>query len=122
MADSYKPNKEMQQAAARGLELRKQYGRGGTAVGVARARDISNGKNLPLETVKRMRSFFARHASNKKAEGFEKGEKGYPSAGYIAFLLWGGAAGEEWARGITEREKKKDSKLSEREDLISELA
>ena len=38
--------------AARGLELRRKYGRGGTAVGVARARDISNAKKLSDSTIK----------------------------------------------------------------------
>ena len=33
-------------AAAHGLELRRKWGRGGTAVGVARARDLSRGADL----------------------------------------------------------------------------
>ncbi|MCC8469334.1 hypothetical protein [Xanthomonas phaseoli] len=35
------PPKSVAAAAARGLRLRAQHGRGGTAVGVARARDLS---------------------------------------------------------------------------------
>ena len=38
------PNKEMAEEAQRGLDWRAEYGRGGTEVGVARARDISNQK------------------------------------------------------------------------------
>ena len=37
-------------AARRGLELRAEYGRGGTAVGVARARDLGNRRTLTIET------------------------------------------------------------------------
>lgn len=80
-----------------GLAWRKEFNRGGTMVGVARARDIANGANLSVDTVKRMRSFFARHEVDKKAEGFRPGEKGYPSNGRIAWALWGGDAGKAWA-------------------------
>ena len=41
---SYKPTQGMVASAKRGLEMRREFGRGGTAVGVARARDIANGK------------------------------------------------------------------------------
>jgi len=99
-ADTYTPTDAMVASAKRGLELRREYGRGGTEVGVARARDISNGKGLPLVTVKRMHSFFSRHEGNKKAEGFNRGEDGYPSAGRVAWELWGGDAGQRWAARI----------------------
>lgn len=83
--------------ASRGLEWRREYGRGGTEVGVARARDISNRANLSPETIGRMVSYFARHEVDKQAEGFSPGEDGYPSAGRIAWALWGGDAGQSWA-------------------------
>ncbi|NBP73707.1 MAG: hypothetical protein EBU57_11260, partial [Alphaproteobacteria bacterium] len=59
-----KPTAEMAANAARGLELREKHGKGGTAVGVARARDIKNRANLSPSTVKRMHSFFSRHEGN----------------------------------------------------------
>lgn len=86
------PSKKMVENAKRGLELREKHGRGGTAVGVARARDISNGKRLSPSTVRRMHSYFARHEVDKKGEGW-----GEDSAGYIAWLLWGGDAGKSFA-------------------------
>ena len=64
----YKPTDGMKVEAQRGLDWRKEYGRGGTEVGIARARDIVNGKNLSEDTVKRMYSFFSRHEVDKKAE------------------------------------------------------
>ena len=73
----------------------------------SRARDIVNGRNLSLSTVKRMYSFFARHEVDKRAQGFRKGEKGWPSAGKIAWDLWGGDAGFTWSRSIVERSKKR---------------
>ena len=93
-----KPTKQMIREAKKGLEMRKEFGRGGTEVGVARARNISNGDNLSLDTIKRMHSFFSRHEkSSKGAEGFKPGEDGFPSAGRIAWALWGGDAGQSWA-------------------------
>jgi hypothetical protein len=86
------------QEAALGLEWRAEYNRGGTEVGVARARDLSNRTNLSPETVRRMNSYFARHEVDKQGEGFSPGEDGFPSAGRIAWALWGGDAGQSWAR------------------------
>jgi hypothetical protein len=83
--------------AQKGLDWRREYGRGGTEVGVARARDIARGANLSDETIGRMVSFFARHEVDKEAQGFRPGEDGYPSAGRIAWALWGGDAGRTWA-------------------------
>ena len=103
MADSFVPPQAVRNNAKRGLKLREKHGRGGTAIGVARARDLSNGKALSLSTVNRMVSYFARHEVDKKGEGW-----GVDSAGYIAWLLWGGDAGKSWANSIAKREKKKD--------------
>lgn len=96
----YKPTDGMVSEAQRGLDWRKEHGRGGTEVGIARARDIVNGKNLSEETVKRMYSFFSRHEVDKEAEGFRPGEDGYPSNGRIAWALWGGDAGYSWSKKI----------------------
>ncbi len=110
--ESYKPTAGMIAEAKRGLEWRREFNRGGTAVGVARARDISNGKSLSLSTVKRMHSFFARHEVDKKGKGFNRGEAGYPSAGRIAWALWGGDAGFAWSRQISQREKNVNKAVS----------
>lgn len=112
MAESYKPTEGMIAEANRGLEWRKEFGRGGTSVGIARARDISNGKSLPLATVKRMKSFFARHEVDKKAEGFRPGEEGYPSNGRIAWALWGGDAGKSWSEKIVSSAEKQERALT----------
>ena len=96
-----KPTDGMVSEAEKGLEWRKEFGRGGTEVGVARARDIKNRKELSFDTVKRMYSFFSRHEVDKKAEGFSPSEEGYPSAGRIAWALWGGDAGFAFSRKIT---------------------
>jgi hypothetical protein len=100
--ESYKPTAEMAEEAERGLAWRREFGRGGTEIGVARARDIANGRPLSLDTVKRMASYFARHEVDKQGEGWSPGEDGYPSAGRIAWALWGGDPGRAFANSITE--------------------
>ena len=97
------PTDGMVEEAQRGLDWREEYGRGGTEVGVARARDIVNRRELSLDTVKRMKSFFARHEVDKEAEGFRPSEDGYPSAGRIAWALWGGNPGQRWSNAIVDR-------------------
>lgn len=109
----YKPTNGMIAEADRGLAWRREFGRGGTEVGIARARDISNGRNLSEDTVKRMFSFFSRHEVDKKAEGFRVGEKGYPSNGRIAWALWGGDAGFSWSREIAERLQQEDRTMQD---------
>lgn len=91
------PNESMKEEAQRGLDWRSEFGRGGTEVGIARARDIVNGVNLSDDTIGRMVSYFARHEVDKEAEGFRVGEEGYPSNGRIAWALWGGDAGKSWS-------------------------
>lgn len=105
----FTPPEAVRKAAARGLALRKQYKRGGTLVGVARARDLSNGKAMSPSTIMRMVSFFARHEVNKKAKGFYPGSEGYPSPGRIAWLLWGGDAGKRWANKIARQLKARET-------------
>jgi hypothetical protein len=104
---NFKPSDAVAKAAARGLDLRKQHGRGGTAIGVARARDLSNGKQLSPATVKRMKAYFDRHGSDKSGEGW-----GVDSAGYIAWLLWGGDSGYSWAKKVCKQLDAADKKVT----------
>lgn len=108
--DGFVPPQGARANARRGLELRAKFNRGGTMVGVARARDLSNGRALPLRTINRMVSYFARHEVDKKGENW--GNASNPSRGYIAWLLWGGDAGKTWANSIAQREKKKDKAMT----------
>lgn len=107
--DSFSPTSAMKDEAQRGLDWRNEFNRGGTEVGVARARDIVNGRALSLDTVKRMASYFARHEVDKQGQGWSPDEEGYPSAGRIAWALWGGDPGRRWALAIiTESEGRSD--------------
>lgn len=115
-----KPTESMANEAQRGLDWRSEFGRGGTEVGIARARDISNRSELSFSTIKRMVSFFARHEVDKQAEGFSPGEDGYPSNGRIAWALWGGDPGRSWANAIRDRlDKIDDDERSSNADKLS---
>lgn len=102
-SEGFVPPKGARSNAKRGLELRRKHGRGGTAVGVARARDIARGASLSRTTIGRMVSFFARHEGNQ--------EGGEADAGYIAWLLWGGDAGKRWANSIWNRINKSEDPI-----------
>ena len=95
-----KPPVSVAQEAERGLALRREFGRGGTAVGVARARDLANRRDVSIDTIKRMVAYFTRHRADLEAPAAKRGAPGYPSAGYIAWLLWGGDAGLVWSRKV----------------------
>ena len=92
------PPPAVRRAAADGLALRDEYGRGGTEIGVARARDLSNGRNVSTDTLRRMVAYFERHEVDLDAPAARRGHPDYPSAGKIAWLLWGGDSGRAWAR------------------------
>ena len=107
------PTDSMVTEAKKGIEWRKEFNRGGTRVGAVRASQIVNKQKLSPSTVRRMFSFFSRHESDKAAQGFRQGEKGYPSNGRIAWALWGGDAGFSWSR-------KKASQLDRERDKFFE--
>ena len=95
MADTYRPTAAMASAAKRGLRLRAESTpsrRGGTAVGMARARQFSQRESVSLDVVKRTYSFLSRAATYYKP--------GSNTPGTQAYLLWGGPAGLVWARNI----------------------
>ena len=109
------PTQGMIDEARKGLEWRKEFGRGGTEVGIRTARMIINNELTP-DRVTRMFSFHSRHQVDKEAEGYNSGEKGYPSNGRIAIALWGGDAGFSWserkrAEIVEEEEKRVSAKI-----------
>lgn len=118
----FTPPETAQAEAKRGLGWRVEHGRGGTAVGVARARDISGGRDLSPETVRRMVSYFARHEADKEGEGWPSDQDGYPSASRIAWALWGGEAGKAWADKIVKQMDARDRNAQLTVEETMELA
>ena len=97
----FTPPPDVADNASLGLEWRRRFGRGGTDIGVARARDLMNRRSLSPDTIRRMVSYFARHEVDKRGRNFFNDEN--PSAGRIAWLLWGGDEGRAWALDIKQR-------------------
>jgi len=113
-----KPTQEMANEAEQALEWREEFGRGGTEVGVARARDLKNRVNLSIRTIKRMFSYFSRHEIDKEGKGFYSNDDGYPSAGRIAWGLWGGDPGFAWTKKkIKEIEEEENRDIMENKEL-----
>jgi HK97 family phage prohead protease len=114
MAETYRPNKSMQEEAKRALAwiADGKAGSGFTAVGRKRASDIAAGNSMSAQTVLRMYSFFARHESDKQGTGFSPSEDGYPSAGRVAWAAWGGDAGFAWSTKIRNQISKSARALS----------
>lgn len=99
---SYKVPEGVQSAAKRAQKWISdgKAGDGFTDVGRRRASQLASGGSVSLDTVKRMKSYFARHEVDRKATGFSSGEEGYPSAGRVAWDAWGGDAGRAWVNRL----------------------
>jgi hypothetical protein len=111
-AETFTPPKAVRNAARRALEwiADGKAGSGFTGVGRARANQLASGEQVTMATLKRMKSFFSRHEVDKDAVGFSQGEKGYPSAGRVAWDAWGGDAGFAWAESLVAENDKKVEK------------
>lgn len=98
-------------AAKRGIEARREHGRGGldakqakkegVGSGVQRASNLMQG-SVSYKTVKRMLAFFNRH------KAFKEHHSDPTSAAKISWDLWGGDAGFAWAKRIVKQEEKVD--------------
>jgi len=113
----FKPPAGVAEEAQRGLDWRREYGRGGTEIGIARARDLAGRRNVSPETARRMKAYFDRHEVDKEGEGWSPSQDGYPSNGRIAWALWGGDAGRSWANQLVRRMNAEDEDRSYSMDI-----
>jgi hypothetical protein len=98
--------------AKKALDWRDQYGRdevtAGTPVGWQRANQLAKGEKLSLDVVSRMAQF-NRHRKNSKIAPEHKSEP-WKDNGYVAWLIWGGDEGVDWAmKKMDEINKTKDN-------------
>ena len=98
---SFVPPAAVAKAANEGLMLRMKFRRGSTVVGIALGHELAKRAPIPAPVIRRMYSYFARHEVDKKGKNF--GNEARPSNGRIAWLLWGGDAGKEWAASIRKK-------------------
>lgn len=85
--------------AKQAIDWKEEHGRdevtGGTEVGWARAHQLAKGEKLSRDVVSRMAQF-NRHRKNSKVAAEFKDEP-WKDKGYIAWLIWGGDEGVDWA-------------------------
>ena len=92
------PPSAVARAAQAALDIRETLPpsrRGGTAVGLARARQLADRQPLSIDVIKRMVSFFARHGASP---GSATARQDRTSKAAQAWGLWGGTPGRAWAR------------------------
>jgi hypothetical protein len=81
------------------IDWKEKYGRdevpAGTPVGWARAHQLAKGEKISADTVKRM-SAFNRHRKNSSIAPEHK-DTPWKDRGYVAWLIWGGDEGVDWA-------------------------
>ena len=111
----FTPPQGVQEAAKRGLEVRESKPpseRGGTAVGVARARDLSNGRTISPETARRMKAYFDRHEVDKQGSTWDEQGKGWQ-----AWMLWGGDPGKAWSNKLVRQMNAEDNAKAVRAEV-----
>ena len=89
-----------------------------TRVGLARANQLKRGEALSWETIGRMASF-NRHKANAEVNAEYK-DTPWKDCGYLAWLLWGGTSGINWA--INKMEQKNEAQFSQMKKLTFQVA
>lgn len=79
----------------------------GTETGLARANQLAKREGISKETISRMAAF-ERHRDNSKIDPEFEGEP-WKDKGYVAWLLWGGDEGIEWAQRKLEQIKNEET-------------
>ena len=104
------PPRKVALNARLGLKLREKYHRGGLSIeqanqkgidsGIIRTHQLISEQPLSIEIIKKM-ARFNRHRRNYRPE--IKLSDGGPTAGTIAWLLWGGTEGINWALNFKDK-------------------
>lgn len=94
------PPQGVRDALRRGLELHAEgYGGDGLEPAtVAWARRLARGEAISEEKARAMRAWFARHESSPGEAEARRDDKTSPA--WVAWLLWGGDAGQAWSSKI----------------------
>jgi hypothetical protein len=97
--------------AKRALRWKDEHGdevKGGTIVGWTRANQLASRESLSASTIARMASF-ARHRKNAAVDP-KYASTPWKDRGYVAWLIWGGTSGVNWA--IRKMEQIRNQKMS----------
>ena len=108
------PPKAAQENAQKALRWREEHGDeidAGTRVGWVRANQLSKGQELSPDIVRRMAQF-NRHRSNSEIANQYEGEP-WRDNGFLAWQLWGGDEGVDWAIRKTDQMDRRDNQQNE---------
>lgn len=96
-------------------------GDGLTSATVNWATRMVNGSDISPEKAIKMRAWLARHESDKKGEGYKPGDPGFPSAGRVAWALWGGDPAVTWSSKIVGQMEKADEESKSKSIIKSDI-
>ena len=101
--------------AKKAIDWKEKYGRdevtAGTEVGWQRAHQLAKGEALSRDVVSRMAQF-NRHRKNSSIAPEHKDEP-WKDNGYVAWLIWGGDEGVDWAMKKMDQIKKEEDAMDE---------
>jgi hypothetical protein len=83
-------------------EKYKDEVKGGTQVGWTRARQLADREALSLDTLKRVKSFLARHQKNAVINPKFK-DTPWKDNGYVAYNIWGGESMRKWVNKFLDK-------------------
>ena len=116
--------------AEQGLRLRREFGRGGTSVGMGTARYLVANTKVSPEKVRHIAKYFPRHEvdlQTQDSRDFLAGRTDRATNGVIAWKLWGGNAGQRWSSKLVRAMNKRDevcllyTSPSPRDGLLSRM-
>jgi len=87
---------EVKENAKKGLQLRKQFSKGGSSVSLAFAKYLVDTPHITTEKAEQILEYFAVH---KKDNTYQTNP---PTRDYISSLLWGGLDANVWAKNLLE--------------------
>lgn len=102
---SFVPPAAVREQAALGIELAAEGHPGGTDIGFGRAVQLATLPYVYPRDVYRMKDYFTRHAVDLRSPAARRGEV---TPGVIAWLIWGGDPGREWAERVVAQMTKRE--------------
>ena len=107
--------------AEQGLRLRREFGRGGTSVGMGTARYLVANTKASPEKVRHIAKYFPRHEvdlQTQDSRDFLAGRTDRATNGVIAWKLWGGNAGQRWSSKLVRAMNKRDEVDKSASELV----
>lgn len=107
LAEGHPIPDKVKEAAQEGIDLIKEFKRGGNPAAIQMAKMLLSNQELSLPKVKAMNQYFFRHKTKVQhgESGHRPSSKTIPSNEYIAWMLYGGNPGRDWVERIVNPKK-----------------